>query len=118
MTGIFFILCRVSPLFLQERGDMLRRAIGFLFRQSAYKSGDRFCKSLVRLSSKRFHSRFLPVFFSLKKLHWVCVRVLACGEHPVAIKQAQKMSCTPISLQQGPGAMHQANKLQELPFYC
>lgn len=118
MTGIFFVLCWVFPLFLQEPGDTLRRAIGFLFRQSAYKSGDRFCKSLVRLLSKSFHSRFPPGFFSLKMLHWAHARVLACCKHPTPTKQSQKMSCTPISLQQGPGAVYQANTLQELLFYC
>lgn len=58
-----------------------------------------------------------PFFPPFEMLQWAHVRILAGGERPVPIKQAQRMSCAPISLQQGPGAMCQANVLQELAFY-
>lgn len=85
MTATFFILYWVFPLFLQVPGDMLRKAIGFSFSQSAYKSEDRFSKSLVRLFCINVCSRFSPIFFYLqsgfKMVHLTYVRVLACVEH-------------------------------------
>lgn len=62
MTAAFFILYWVFQLFLQVPGDMLRKAIGFSFSQSAYKSEDRFCKSLVRWFCFSC-SMFSPIFF-------------------------------------------------------